>query len=120
MASWRPPASAARPADAIYGYACADLLRPSAAYSDIAIAWAALLGLRLPAQLEQPYRAQVDAGLWRRCGTSRYSTWPADYRIARSAATARDGRGPMYSADHHAAGAACGTAQSIKFVCGVP
>jgi D-alanyl-lipoteichoic acid acyltransferase DltB (MBOAT superfamily) len=62
---------------ATYGYAV-QIYCDFSAYSDMAIALAALLGFRFPANFDQPYRAQRLREFWRRWHIS-LSTWLRDY-----------------------------------------
>jgi alginate O-acetyltransferase complex protein AlgI len=62
---------------ASYGYAV-QIYCDFSAYSDMAIALAALLGFRFPANFDQPYRAQRLREFWRRWHIS-LSTWLRDY-----------------------------------------
>jgi alginate O-acetyltransferase complex protein AlgI len=62
---------------ATYGYAV-QIYCDFSAYSDIAIALAALLGFRFPANFNQPYRAQRLREFWQRWHIS-LSTWLRDY-----------------------------------------
>src|SRR5438105_3523566 len=62
---------------AVYGYAV-QIYCDFSAYSDIAIALAALLGLRFPANFKQPYRAERLREFWQRWHIS-LSTWLRDY-----------------------------------------
>lgn len=62
---------------ATYGYAV-QIYCDFSAYSDIAIAIAALLGFRFPANFNQPYRAQRLREFWQRWHIS-LSTWLRDY-----------------------------------------
>src|SRR5947208_7640270 len=62
---------------ATYGYAV-QIFCDFSAYSDMAIALAALLGLRFPANFNQPYRAQRLREFWQRWHIS-LSTWLRDY-----------------------------------------
>ena len=62
---------------ATYGYAV-QIFCDFSAYSDIAIALAALLGFRFPANFNQPYRAQRLREFWQRWHIS-LSTWLRDY-----------------------------------------
>ena len=62
---------------ASYGYAV-QIYCDFSAYSDMAIALAALLGFRFPANFNQPYRAQSLREFWRRWHIS-LSTWLRDY-----------------------------------------
>jgi len=62
---------------ATYGYAV-QIYCDFSAYSDIAIAIAALLGFRFPANFNQPYRAQRLREFWQRWHIS-FSTWLRDY-----------------------------------------
>ena len=61
----------------VYGYAV-QIYCDFSAYSDIAIALAALLGFRFPANFNQPYRAERLREFWRRWHIS-LSTWLRDY-----------------------------------------
>jgi alginate O-acetyltransferase complex protein AlgI len=62
---------------AAYGYAV-QIYCDFSAYSDIAIALAALLGFRFPANFNQPYRAERLREFWQRWHIS-LSTWLRDY-----------------------------------------
>ena len=62
---------------ATYGYAV-QIYCDFSAYSDMAIALAALLGFRFPANFNQPYRAQRLREFWQRWHIS-LSTWLRDY-----------------------------------------
>ena len=62
---------------ATYGYAV-QIFCDFSAYSDMAIALAALLGFRFPANFNQPYRAQRLREFWQRWHIS-LSTWLRDY-----------------------------------------
>src|SRR5947209_11288991 len=62
---------------ATYGYAV-QIYCDFSAYSDMAIALAALLGFRFPANFNQPYRAQSLREFWHRWDIS-LSTWLRDY-----------------------------------------
>jgi alginate O-acetyltransferase complex protein AlgI len=62
---------------ATYGYAV-QIYCDFSAYSDMAIALAALLGFRFPANFNQPYRAQRLREFWHRWHIS-LSTWLRDY-----------------------------------------
>jgi alginate O-acetyltransferase complex protein AlgI len=62
---------------ATYGYAV-QIYCDFSAYSDMAIALAALVGFRFPANFDQPYRAQRLREFWRRWHIS-LSTWLRDY-----------------------------------------
>ncbi|MGE5268967.1 MAG: MBOAT family O-acyltransferase [Thiohalocapsa sp.] len=62
---------------ATYGYAV-QIYCDFSAYSDIAIALAALLGFRFPANFNQPYRAERLRDFWRRWHIS-LSNWLRDY-----------------------------------------
>jgi alginate O-acetyltransferase complex protein AlgI len=62
---------------AVYGYAV-QIYCDFSAYSDIAIALAALLGFRFPPNFNQPYRAERLREFWRRWHIS-LSTWLRDY-----------------------------------------
>jgi alginate O-acetyltransferase complex protein AlgI len=62
---------------ATYAYAV-QIYCDFSAYSDIAIALAALLGFRFPANFNQPYRAQRLREFWQRWHIS-LSTWLRDY-----------------------------------------
>jgi D-alanyl-lipoteichoic acid acyltransferase DltB (MBOAT superfamily) len=62
---------------AAYGYAV-QIYCDFSAYSDIAIALAALLGFRFPANFNQPYRSQRLREFWRRWHIS-LSSWLRDY-----------------------------------------
>jgi D-alanyl-lipoteichoic acid acyltransferase DltB (MBOAT superfamily) len=62
---------------ATYGYAV-QIFCDFNAYSDMAIALAALLGFRFPANFNQPYRAQRLREFWQRWHIS-LSTWLRDY-----------------------------------------
>jgi alginate O-acetyltransferase complex protein AlgI len=62
---------------ATYGYAV-QIFCDFSAYSDMAIALAALLGFRFPANFNQPYRAQRLREFWQRWHVS-LSTWLRDY-----------------------------------------
>jgi alginate O-acetyltransferase complex protein AlgI len=62
---------------ATYGYAV-QIYCDFSAYTDIAIALAALLGFRFPANFNQPYRAQRLREFWQRWHIS-LSTWLRDY-----------------------------------------
>ena len=62
---------------ATYGYAV-QIYCDFSAYSDMAIALAALLGFRFPANFNQPYRAQSLREFWHRWHIS-LSTWLRDY-----------------------------------------
>src|SRR5882762_5943307 len=62
---------------ATYGYAV-QIYCDFSAYRDMAIALAALLGFRFPANFDQPYRAQRLREFWRRWHIS-LSTWLRDY-----------------------------------------
>ncbi|HUI34921.1 MAG TPA: MBOAT family protein [Stellaceae bacterium] len=62
---------------ATYGYAV-QIYCDFSAYSDIAIALAALLGFRFPANFNQPYRAERLREFWRRWHIS-LSSWLRDY-----------------------------------------
>ncbi|MGC2412207.1 MAG: MBOAT family protein [Stellaceae bacterium] len=62
---------------AVYGYAV-QIYCDFSAYSDIAIAVAALLGFRFPANFNQPYRAERLREFWQRWHIS-LSTWLRDY-----------------------------------------
>jgi D-alanyl-lipoteichoic acid acyltransferase DltB (MBOAT superfamily) len=62
---------------ATYGYAV-QIFYDFSAYSDMAIALAALLGFRFPANFNQPYRAQRLREFWQRWHIS-LSTWLRDY-----------------------------------------
>src|SRR5713226_433591 len=62
---------------AVYGYAV-QIYCDFSAYSDIAIALAALLGFRFPANFNQPYRAERLREFWQRWHIS-LSTWLRDY-----------------------------------------
>src|ERR1041384_3811372 len=62
---------------ATYAYAV-QIYCDFSAYSDMAIAIAALLGFRFPANFNQPYRAQRLREFWQRCHIS-LSTWLRDY-----------------------------------------
>ena len=62
---------------AVYGYAV-QIYCDFSAYSDIAIALAALLGFRFPANFNQPYRAERLREFWRRWHIS-LSSWLRDY-----------------------------------------
>jgi len=61
----------------VYGYAV-QIYCDFSAYSDIAIALAALLGFRFPANFNQPYRAERLREFWQRWHIS-LSTWLRDY-----------------------------------------
>lgn len=61
----------------VYGYAV-QIYCDFSAYSDIAIALAALLGFRFPANFDQPYRAERLREFWRRWHIS-LSSWLRDY-----------------------------------------
>jgi alginate O-acetyltransferase complex protein AlgI len=62
---------------AVYGYAV-QIYCDFSAYSDMAIALAALLGFRFPANFNQPYRAERLREFWQRWHIS-LSTWLRDY-----------------------------------------
>ena len=62
---------------ATYGYAV-QIYCDFSAYTDIAIALAALLGFRFPANFDQPYRAQRLREFWQRWHIS-LSSWLRDY-----------------------------------------
>src|SRR5271155_1315314 len=62
---------------AVYGYAV-QIYCDFSAYTDIAIALAALLGFRFPANFNQPYRAERLREFWQRWHIS-LSTWLRDY-----------------------------------------
>jgi alginate O-acetyltransferase complex protein AlgI len=62
---------------AVYGYAV-QIYCDFSAYSDIAIALAALLGFRFPPNFNQPYRAERLREFWRRWHIS-LSSWLRDY-----------------------------------------
>src|SRR5579864_9504395 len=62
---------------AVYGYAV-QIYCDFSAYSDIAIALAALLGFRFPVNFNQPYRAERLREFWQRWHIS-LSTWLRDY-----------------------------------------
>jgi len=62
---------------AVYGYAV-QIYCDFSAYTDMAIALAALLGFRFPANFNQPYRAQRLRDFWQRWHIS-LSTWLRDY-----------------------------------------
>src|SRR5438094_615644 len=62
---------------ATYGYAV-QIFCDFSAYSDMAIALAALLGFRFPANFNQPYRAERLREFWQRWHIS-LSTWLRDY-----------------------------------------
>src|ERR1051326_4029523 len=62
---------------ATYGYAV-QIYCDFSAYTDMAIALAALLGFRFPANFNQPYRAQRLREFWQRWHIS-LSTWLRDY-----------------------------------------
>src|SRR5437763_8122083 len=62
---------------ATYGYAV-QIYCDFSAYSDMAIALAALLGFRFPANFNQPYRSQRLREFWQRWHIS-LSTWLRDY-----------------------------------------
>jgi D-alanyl-lipoteichoic acid acyltransferase DltB (MBOAT superfamily) len=62
---------------ATYGYAV-QIYCDFSAYTDMAIALAALLGFRFPANFNQPYRAQSLREFWHRWHIS-LSTWLRDY-----------------------------------------
>src|SRR5579864_4346728 len=62
---------------AVYGYAV-QIYCDFSAYSDIAIALAALCGFRFPRNFNQPYRAQRLREFWQRWHIS-LSTWLRDY-----------------------------------------
>ncbi|HVB16885.1 MAG TPA: MBOAT family protein [Stellaceae bacterium] len=62
---------------AAYGYAI-QIFCDFSAYSDIAIALAALLGFRFPANFNQPYRAERLREFWHRWHIT-LSTWLRDY-----------------------------------------
>src|SRR5579864_9423637 len=62
---------------AVYGYAV-QIYCDFSAYSDIAIALAALLGFRFPANFNQPYRSERLREFWRRWHIS-LSSWLRDY-----------------------------------------
>ncbi len=62
---------------ATYGYAV-QIYCDFSAYSDMAIALAALLGFRFPANFNQPYRAERLREFWQRWHIS-LSTWLRDY-----------------------------------------
>jgi alginate O-acetyltransferase complex protein AlgI len=61
----------------VYGYAV-QIYCDFSAYSDMAIALAALLGFRFPANFNQPYRAERLREFWQRWHIS-LSTWLRDY-----------------------------------------
>ncbi|HEV8680760.1 MAG TPA: MBOAT family protein [Stellaceae bacterium] len=62
---------------AVYGYAV-QIYCDFSAYTDMAIALAALLGFRFPANFNQPYRAERLREFWQRWHIS-LSTWLRDY-----------------------------------------
>src|ERR1051325_11983576 len=62
---------------AVYGYAL-QIYADFSGYSDIAIGSALLLGFRLPANFNAPYRAASLPEFWRRWHIS-LSTWLRDY-----------------------------------------
>jgi len=62
---------------AVYGYAV-QIYCDFSAYSDMAIALAALLGFRFPVNFNQPYRAERLREFWQRWHIS-LSTWLRDY-----------------------------------------
>ncbi|HJQ69309.1 MAG TPA: MBOAT family O-acyltransferase [Blastocatellia bacterium] len=62
---------------AVYGYAF-QIYADFSGYSDIAIGSALLLGLRLPANFDAPYRSRSLTEFWRRWHIS-LSTWLRDY-----------------------------------------
>jgi alginate O-acetyltransferase complex protein AlgI len=62
---------------AVYGYAV-EIYCDFSAYSDMAIALAALVGFRFPANFNQPYRAERLREFWQRWHIS-LSTWLRDY-----------------------------------------
>jgi D-alanyl-lipoteichoic acid acyltransferase DltB (MBOAT superfamily) len=62
---------------AVYGYAV-EIYCDFSAYTDIAIAVAALAGFRFPANFNQPYRAERLREFWQRWHIS-LSTWLRDY-----------------------------------------
>jgi D-alanyl-lipoteichoic acid acyltransferase DltB (MBOAT superfamily) len=62
---------------ATYGYAV-QIYCDFSAYTDMAIAFAALLGFRFPANFNQPYRSQRLREFWQRWHIS-LSTWLRDY-----------------------------------------
>jgi alginate O-acetyltransferase complex protein AlgI len=74
---------------ATYGYAV-QIFCDFSAYSDMAIALAALLGFRFPANFNQPYRAQRLREFWQRWHIS-LSTWLRDY-LYKPLGGNRDGR----------------------------
>jgi D-alanyl-lipoteichoic acid acyltransferase DltB (MBOAT superfamily) len=74
---------------ATYGYAV-QIYCDFSAYSDMAIALAALLGFRFPANFNQPYRAQRLREFWQRWHIS-LSTWLRDY-LYKPLGGNRDGR----------------------------
>jgi alginate O-acetyltransferase complex protein AlgI len=74
---------------ATYGYAV-QIFCDFSAYSDMAIALAALLGFRFPANFNQPYRAERLREFWQRWHIS-LSTWLRDY-LYKPLGGNRDGR----------------------------
>src|SRR5437773_8221390 len=78
---------------AVYAYAV-QIYCDFSAYSDIAIALAALLGLRFPANFNQPYRAERLREFWQRWHIS-LSTWLRDY-LYRPLGGNRHGRWKTY------------------------
>src|SRR3984893_14272102 len=78
---------------ATYGYAV-QIYCDFSAYSDMAIALAALLGFRFPANFNQPYRAQRLREFWQRWHIS-LSTWLRDY-LYKPLGGNRDGRLKTY------------------------
>src|SRR5207237_5231396 len=79
---------------AVYGYAV-QIYCDFSAYSDIAIALAALLGLRFPANFNQPYRAERLREFWQPWHIS-LSTWLRDY-LYKPLGGNREGRLKHYS-----------------------